>query len=228
MKNIISLLENWNVILILSGIAMTIIGLVGKIQTQWVTIELGTVIERIISAVVGFIFAYIGMIRSPYKFSQTTKKLLLSDEGRFEWQFAGQNWKGTALFRETDNKNVAMTLNVKKSFITGQTGENISLLEGPAVIETVTNGEGKVKTSKDSISLTDLRIKRSLFNLVDIGNGYKVEGVDISSTNNEFLSAHSLRLVPAFAGKAVYKDVDSGIERTGDLILVKYEQRVYH
>jgi hypothetical protein len=79
--------------------------------------------------------------------------------------------------------------------------------------------------SEEMLLLEDLVVKKKEFPAVRVDDEHMLESFTSSRETTQVLRA-TLRRVPAFAGRVVYKEAETGIEREGDMVLVKYKSTV--
>ena len=217
MDTIIHILTNFSTLLILLGAVLAVFAIAGKIKTKWIEINFASGSKRLPLSILSFIF--IALAATNTMLPRTTKppsieEMLLQDNGRFEWQWAGQNWIGNVEFQRGSNNEITASLDVNK--VIGTRG----------VVDVMrTSQPGKVKLSDGYIDISDLTVSKNDFDLVPIDSRSSIEGTSKLATSSKILSITNLRPVVAFAGAIKYQhreDERTVNEGTGDIVLVKY------
>lgn len=227
MEFAIELIKNVDVLILIIGVLSILLGIAGGIKVKGNSIDLPKRYQRISVVILGLVLLIVGIfpILMPNGWGIDIKEMLLEDDGKFEWQWAGQNWLGQAVFRETKDDKLEVVVKVDKVYkIQGGKGgeEETKIIRGPWVIRTPIEDEGEVVIHDDYIELRDLFCEKNAFGFIEAENGRNIEGMNIKETNIVVLNASKLKLVPAFAGKLEYYNKDHKIKSTGDIILVKY------
>jgi len=220
MNTIIRRLENFSTLLVILGAILAVLGIAGRVKTKWGDINFSPKSKRL--PVFGVAVIFIGLaafleLRPASPKPPTIEQMALQDDGKFEWQWAGQNWIGNARFGRDSNNEITLSLDVNK------------VLGTEAVADVMrTSQPGKVKISNGSMDITDVKVIMNGFELVPIGSDRYMEGVSKKNTSTKIISITNLRPVIAFAGSINYQHRDVGDgdrivnEGTGDIVLVKH------
>ncbi len=150
---------------------------------------------------------------------------LLNGDGKFEWQWAGQNWHGELSFTTNRSGQVRTTIQVQKVSKTEETHTTQTVQRGPIVLRSSGRKSGTVSVSEEVLLLDDLVVKKNEFPAVSVDHDHMLESFTSCRETTQILRA-MLRRVPAFAGRVTYREAETGIEREGDMVLVKYKSTV--
>jgi hypothetical protein len=208
-------------LLIILAAGLAVLAIAGKIKTKWIDLNCSPRSRRMPLLIIAFIFvalaatnAMLPRLTNP----PTIEEMILKDGGKFEWQWAGQNWIGNLEFKRGSNNEITAWLDLNKYLGTEAVSDVMR-----------TSQPGQVKLSNGYIEISDLRVKMSEFELVPIGaDGKSIEGISKKTTSIKVLSITNLRPVVAFAGVINYQHREAGEndrivnEGTGDIVLVKY------
>jgi len=153
------------------------------------------------------------------------ERYLLEGDGKFEWQWAGQNWHGFATFTKSNSERIEVKLEAHKIFKIQEVASVQTIRKAPIVLKSVRGKSGTAYTSEGELVLENLLVEKNKFELIEAGENFVIEGFKLSGTSTEILSAN-LKQIPAFAGRLVYKNPETGFEGEGDMILVKYKSTI--
>jgi len=229
METLAELLKHVDSLLLLLGFFPLITALLGRVSTKWVVVEPNGR-QRIALGLMGCILLAAGVSHVVAPWSLTppsctglTRDMLMADKGRFEWQWAGQNWKGSTVFRDDGPSDVTIDVNIRKESLVEKDGRLYFELS-PEVFSTISSGEVTVRPS--GVELKGLTVKRTRFAPIEL-NGRVIEGFEATGSERILITGE-LKPVTAIAGKIKYKNLDTGREWFGDMVLVQYEQHVYY
>lgn len=150
---------------------------------------------------------------------------LLEGDGKFEWQWAGQNWHGFVVFTRSKLGGIEAEIEVHKISKTQEVASKQTIRKEPVVMKSVRGKSGTAFISDGELALEDLVVRKSEFEVVEAGQDLMIEGFKPLSISTEILGA-KLKRVPAFAGRIAYKNKRTGNEGEGDMILVKYKSTI--
>jgi len=153
------------------------------------------------------------------------EKALLSNNGIWEWQWAGQNWLGSMHFYKDQNNALKAKVEVIKCIMAKGDKHYIEIFnpkKAPKVLITKLPGNVIIGEEKKSIMIKDLVVNQNFFESQELPDGNEIEGTRIFRTEISFIETEELSHVPAFAGKIKYKHAGSDEVGEGDIILVKY------
>lgn len=153
------------------------------------------------------------------------ERALLDDDGKFEWQWAGQNWHGEVIFSANRSGRIRAKVQVQKISKAESTHITRTLKRGPIVLKSRGRNSGTVSVSEETLLLENLAVEKHEFDVVHADEEHMLEGFRPFRRTDQVLRA-KLRRVPAIAGRVVYKEAETGIECEGDMVLVKYKSTV--
>jgi hypothetical protein len=150
---------------------------------------------------------------------------LLEGDGRFEWQWAGQNWIGYITFKENREGQVEAKIDVHKIFKRQRDGEQ-TFVTGPLVFRSIEGERGNVVLHNDYVELKNLTVTKNHFGWIQTTPNTEIEGITVDSTSIEILNS-DLYPITAFAGRVRYNNPVTGKVCEGDMVLVRYGFRIY-
>jgi hypothetical protein len=219
-------LKNHIIVIFLLGILLLVIAIIGNVTTQWICFNLNT-FRAISIGSLGFICFSTGFYNLFIKKAKVKEDLhedILINGDHYRWDWAGQNWNGQVKFKKDENGKLKMNLKIsKESLVTNKNG-SIQLLLKPDVAITV--DEGNIEIDNGVIKIKGLEINKHNFDIIEHKDGSLHDGFSSSSSEIQIISGELLP-IPAFAGKIKYTKKNTGESWFGDMVIVKYQQKVY-
>ena len=230
MELITELFQNYNLFLLVSGLLFILLSIIGDFKTKWFDISL-TKYKSVLIGGLGFfllsislLMANVKVLNSSSQVSTPLEEIVLNGGEYFEWQWSGQNWMGKVYFYQ-DNGAVKCSLTVNKEFTIENTPGKVTRVNRPLIMNTIEPGE--VKINDNWLIIEDLKVKKNIFRAwIDSSAVFK-ERLTPKNTSEVIIKSFKLNPISALAGIIVYKDLSTGYEWEGDMVLVDYNQAQY-
>jgi hypothetical protein len=189
------------------GLLFFLMAIVGGIDTQWLTVDFSSAIQRAALVALGILSILLGWFTELRPGESSPKRL--PENSTFEWQWAAENWYGRILVNEINKKNV---ITQAKAGLIQKTmkrdGAESRILMDGLILQLVPNSQGTFEVTKTGANI-DLLVQKK---------GRGSERIVL-----ENIKGH-LSAVPCYAGRVSFSSEEGTY--TGDMILVGYQSQL--
>lgn len=196
---------------LLMGLLFLLMAIVGKIDTQWFTLDFSDLLQRGSLVLLGFLSIILGWfdkLRTGNNHASNTDRKL-NRSNTFEWQWAAENWYGKVTLEKINDENIITQAKVGLIMKTlGNANLEPRILMDGMVLRLAPNSKSTFEFVEDGLDL-DLSVQK------------KHRGTGV--INLEHIKGR-LNEVPCFAGRVTFSSNVGTYE--GDIILVGYESQL--